>query len=170
MPERRRQVVITGLGPVTAMGLGMEPLWTAMREGRSGIKRIERFDPSGFPCQAGAEVANEQCDVRSLVPKSYRKATKVMARDIELAVGAASAAVADAGLTTKATNPDAPPTIPASHWTPRQRDDLTCAQPVETGNCRFRPSRHRGDASAARARIFVKYGDEQTAGSAAPAL
>jgi 3-oxoacyl-[acyl-carrier-protein] synthase II len=50
-------------------------------------------------------------DVKELVPKSYRKATKVMARDIEIAVGAALMAVRDAGLSTRGTDPDHPPTI-----------------------------------------------------------
>lgn len=107
----RRRVVITGVGPITAFGVGIDPLWTAMCEGRSAIRRISRFDPSGFPCQIAAELSDELFDVRSIVPKSYRKATKVMARDIELAVGAAAAAVSDAQLITKAVDPDAAPSI-----------------------------------------------------------
>jgi 3-oxoacyl-[acyl-carrier-protein] synthase II len=51
-----------------------------------------------------------------VVPKSYRKATKVMARDIELAVGAAAAAVADARLVTKATDAEASPSIPPERF------------------------------------------------------
>jgi len=43
-----------------------------------------------------------------IVPKNYRKATKLMSRDIELAVVAADAAIRDAGLRTRATNPDGP--------------------------------------------------------------
>src|SRR5262245_9227340 len=111
MPAESRRIVITGLGPITAFGVGIGPLWSAMCEGRTAIKRISRFDPSGFPCQIAAELPDDAFDVKSVVPKSYRKATKVMARDIELAVGAAAAAVADAKLVTKATNPEANPTI-----------------------------------------------------------
>src|SRR5262245_43814803 len=111
-----RRIVITGLGPITAFGVGMGPLWSALCEGRSAIKRISRFDPSGFPCQVAAELPDELFDVKSVVPKSYRKATKVMARDIELAVGAAAAAVADAKLITKAVNPEKTPTIPAARF------------------------------------------------------
>jgi 3-oxoacyl-[acyl-carrier-protein] synthase II len=111
MSTSRREVVITGLGPITGFGLGIDPLWSAMCEGRTAIRRISRFDPSGFPCQIGAELPDELFDVKHVVPKSYRKATKVMARDIELAVGAAAAAVTDAGLVTKAVNSDVPPTI-----------------------------------------------------------
>jgi 3-oxoacyl-[acyl-carrier-protein] synthase II len=110
MPSRR--VLITGLGPITAFGLGVDPLWEAMVAGRSAVARITRFDPAALPCRIAAELGDDRFDVRTVVPKSYRKATKVMCRDIELAVGAAMAAVQDAGLTTRGTNPDGPPTIP----------------------------------------------------------
>lgn len=116
MPSGPRTTVITGLGPITAFGVGAPPLWSALCEGRSAIRRIGRFDPAGFPCQAAAELPDELFDVRSVVPKSYRKATKVMARDIELAVGAAAAAVADAKLITKAVDPEKTPTIPPSRF------------------------------------------------------
>jgi 3-oxoacyl-[acyl-carrier-protein] synthase II len=106
-----RPVVITGLGPITAFGMGMDGLWDAMIEGRSAIGPITRFDASGFDCSVGAEMPADAYDVRKIVPKSYRKATKVMCRDIELAVGAAAAAVADAQLITKGTDPETPPTI-----------------------------------------------------------
>ena len=102
--------MITGLGPVTACGVGIQPLWSALCDGQSAVRRIARFDPSGFACRVGAELPDERFDIRSVVPKSYRKATKVMARDIELAVGAAHAAVSDAGLVTRATE-GATPTI-----------------------------------------------------------
>ena len=107
----RRRVVITGLGPVTGFGIGIEPLWDAMVEGRSAIKRIERFNPCGFPCKVAAVLSEDQLIIRKLVPKSDRKATKVMCRDTELAVAAAGAAVRDAGLITKAIDPQAAPTI-----------------------------------------------------------
>jgi 3-oxoacyl-[acyl-carrier-protein] synthase II len=106
-----RPVVITGLGPITAFGVGMDALWKALIEGRSAIRRIEAFDPTGFPCQVAAEMPADAFDIRHVVPKSYRKATKVMCRDIELAVGAAAAAIEDAGLVTRAVDPDADPTI-----------------------------------------------------------
>lgn len=93
-----RRVVITGLGAVSGLGIGMGPLWEALCAGRSAIARIQSFDPSGFDSQIGAEV--REFKVGAFVPKSYRKATKVMARDIELAVAAADQAVRDAGLVT----------------------------------------------------------------------
>ena len=108
-----RNVVITGLGPITGFGPGMQPLWDGLLAGRSAIRRITRFDPASMACQVAAELDDELFNVKKIVPKSYRKATKVMCRDIELAVGGAAAAVEDAGLTTKATDPEAEPTYPA---------------------------------------------------------
>ncbi len=99
-----RDVMITGLGTLTAAGSGMAPLWDAAVEGRSALARIEAFDPSGFDARIAGEVRDFK--VNKIVPKHYRKATKVMARDIELAVGAADCAVRDAGLTTPGTDPD----------------------------------------------------------------
>lgn len=95
----QRRVVITGLGPVTPIGVGVAPFWTALLEGRSGIRRLRAFDPSRFASQIGAEI--EGLSVNDYVPKSYRKAAKIMARDIMLAVVAAHQAVTDAGLRTK---------------------------------------------------------------------
>ena len=56
--------------------------------------------PRGFPSQIAGEVPAFK--IGDYVPKSYRKATKVMARDIELAVVAADDAFKDAGLKSKA--------------------------------------------------------------------
>ncbi|MFO0784620.1 MAG: beta-ketoacyl synthase N-terminal-like domain-containing protein [Phycisphaerales bacterium] len=102
MPRQSRAVVITGTGTVTPFGLGTGALWQALCEGKSGFGPCRTFDFSGFPTPYVAQIADEAFDLKSVVPKSYRKATKVMSRDIELSVGAASAAVADAGLVTKA--------------------------------------------------------------------
>lgn len=98
-PPMRRSVVITGLGAVTGFGYGADALWDGLCAGRSAIRRIECFDPSGLNCQVGAEVRD--FSARDHVPKTYRKAVKVMARDIELAVGAAKAAIEHAGIFTR---------------------------------------------------------------------
>ncbi len=97
-----RNVVITGLGTVTGLGLGIEPLWEGLLAGRSALGPIGRFDASGFPAHFAGEV-DPSFAIRDWVPKTYRKGTKVMCRDIELAVAAAALAVRDAGLTTKGT-------------------------------------------------------------------
>jgi 3-oxoacyl-[acyl-carrier-protein] synthase II len=101
----RRRIVITGLGPITGFGVGIAPLWDAMVEGRSAIRAIEQFDPGGFECGIAAEVRKEDFDVRKVVPREHRKATKVMCRDTALAVGGAAAALADAGLNGDAAEP-----------------------------------------------------------------
>jgi 3-oxoacyl-[acyl-carrier-protein] synthase II len=94
-----RRVVITGLGLVTPIGIGAEAVWNALMEGKPGVKRIAAFDPSRFASQVGGQI--ESLVVSNYVPKAYRKSTKVMARDIEIAVAAAYEAAKDAGLKTK---------------------------------------------------------------------
>lgn len=96
-----RRVIISGLGTVSALGIGIQENWQGAVEGRIAIGPIQAFDASGFDCQLAGEVRDFR--VMDFVPKSYRKATKVMARDIELAVAAADLAARDAGLITKGT-------------------------------------------------------------------
>ena len=95
-----RRVVVTGVGVIAPIGIGAKSFWENLLAGKVGIKRIESFDPSGLPCQVAGECPAYK--IGDFVPKSYRKATKVMARDIELAVIAADDAMKDAGLQTKA--------------------------------------------------------------------
>lgn len=97
-----RRVYLTGVGPVSGLGLGIESNWKALCDGESAIAPVRAFDASAMGCPVAAEVA-EDFKVRDFVPKSYRKGTKVMARDIELAVAAADLAARDAGLVTKGT-------------------------------------------------------------------
>jgi 3-oxoacyl-[acyl-carrier-protein] synthase II len=99
-PHTNRRVVITGLGTVSALGAGARALWEGLVEGRSGLRPITAFDASGFRARLGGEV--EGFSAREFVPKHYRKAVKVMARDTELAVGAALLAAEDAKLSTRA--------------------------------------------------------------------
>ncbi|MBC7783939.1 MAG: beta-ketoacyl-[acyl-carrier-protein] synthase family protein [Burkholderiales bacterium] len=95
-----KRVVVTGVGIVSPLGIGAKTYWENLLSGQIGIKRITAFDPGGFSCQIGGEVPAYK--IGDYVPKSYRKATKVMARDIELAVIAADEAFRDAGLKSKA--------------------------------------------------------------------
>lgn len=105
----KRRVVITGVGVVSSLGNGRECYFEGLLSGRIGIDRLQGFDPVGFPCQIGGEVSDLK--VRNHVPKAHRKATKLMSRDIELAVVAADLAIRDAGLQTKGTAPEEQPNI-----------------------------------------------------------
>jgi 3-oxoacyl-[acyl-carrier-protein] synthase II len=51
-----RRVVITGLGMVTPLSIGVEENWEAVSKGKSGIGTITKFDASSFPCQIAGEV------------------------------------------------------------------------------------------------------------------
>ncbi len=95
-----RRVVITGVGVISPIGIGAKAFYSALVAGQCGVRRISVFDPGGFACQIAGEVPAFK--IGDYVPKSYRKATKVMARDIELAVVAADDAFKDAGLVSKA--------------------------------------------------------------------
>src|SRR4026208_1417477 len=53
---RPRRVVITGMGCVTPLGIGRDAFWNGLITGKSGVRRIEAFDPSSFPVQIAAEV------------------------------------------------------------------------------------------------------------------
>ena len=50
------RVAVTGFGVVSAIGVGRSAFWRALREGRSGVGRISRFDCGGFAVQLAAEV------------------------------------------------------------------------------------------------------------------
>lgn len=94
------RVVITGIGVVAPIGIGTKTFWENLLAGKSGIAKTRQFDPGGFGCYLAGEVPEYK--IGDFVPKSYRKATKVMARDIELAVVAADDAFKDAGIKSKA--------------------------------------------------------------------
>ena len=89
-----RRVVVTGLGAVTPLGIGVGPTWEAVLAGRSGVGRITKFDPSGFSTTIAAEV-------KGFVPEDYidRKEVKRMDPFIHLAMASAHFAMGDAGLT-----------------------------------------------------------------------
>ncbi len=86
-------MVITGMGAVTPLGLGVDEMWENLVAGRSGIGRITHFDPTGFPSQIAGEV-------KDFDPTRYmsNREARRMARFSQLAVAAALQAVENAGL------------------------------------------------------------------------
>jgi 3-oxoacyl-[acyl-carrier-protein] synthase II len=53
-----KRVVITGLGPVTPIGIGKEEYWDSLIAGKSGVSYITRFDTENFPTKIAAEIKN----------------------------------------------------------------------------------------------------------------
>jgi len=98
------RVVITGLGAVTPLGLTVNETWAGLCAGTSGINKITAFDPVGFNCKLAGQVPDYK--IREYVPKTYRKAVKLMSRDIELGVIAANEAFVHAGLITRGIDPE----------------------------------------------------------------
>ncbi len=87
-------VVITGIGLITALGVGAEETWAAIKEGKSGIRRITRFDPSPFPSQIAGEALDFDPE-QWIDPREARK----MDRYTQMAAAATFMALKDAELT-----------------------------------------------------------------------
>jgi 3-oxoacyl-[acyl-carrier-protein] synthase II len=97
-----REAVITGLGVVTPIGIGMDAFVESLRAGRSGVTTISPFAEKGMPFNIGAPV-------RDFDGKQYvqpRKAMKVMSREIQTAYAAADLALKHAHLSKEAVDPD----------------------------------------------------------------
>ena len=87
------RAVVTGVGCVTPIGEDVGEFWQNLTSGRSGIRRISLFDPSGLDCQIAAEV-KEWDPTRHMDAKAARRA----ARFSQFAIAAARQAVDDSGL------------------------------------------------------------------------
>jgi 3-oxoacyl-[acyl-carrier-protein] synthase II len=87
------RVVITGFGCVTPIGIGRENFWASLKNGVSGVRRIETFDVSESPVKIAAEVLDFDWEAELSV-----KDRKHVARTVPLALRAAREAAADAGL------------------------------------------------------------------------
>jgi len=125
-----RRVAITGLGVVSPAGVGIEPLWQALLEGRQAVGAVSLFDVGEFPCRIAGQI--NDFSARNFVPKDYRKSVKVMARDIEIAVAGADLAFKDAALTTRAAG-GAPMTVPAKRLGCNVGAGLICTDLDELG-------------------------------------
>ena len=90
---KKRRVVVTGLGVVSPIGNSLEEFWKSLLEGKSGVKRLQCFDPTHFTSKIAAEV-------KHFDPSSYLspKEIKRMDRFVQFAVVSAKKAVSDAKL------------------------------------------------------------------------
>jgi 3-oxoacyl-[acyl-carrier-protein] synthase II len=88
----RRKVVVTGIGPVTPVGTGVDDFWTGLTSGRNGIRRIQRFDPSDLPVTLAAEVPDFD-PTAWLDPKEARRTD----RFTQFAIASVKLAWEDAG-------------------------------------------------------------------------
>lgn len=87
---RKRRVVVTGLGAVSPIGHTIDKFWNSLLEGKSGVKRLTRFDPSYYTCKIGAEITDFDPSPY-LSPKELRR----MDRFVQFAVVGAKKAVVD---------------------------------------------------------------------------
>lgn len=89
----KKRVVITGLGVVSPVGIGLEQFWSSLTAGVSGIGPVTRFDPSGYSTKIAGEV-------KDFDPVDYfdKKEARRMDRFTQFAVAAAGMAVRDAAL------------------------------------------------------------------------
>src|SRR5688500_16949486 len=97
-----REVVITGLGVVSPLGIGRGAFWAALERGTSGLDWLPEYAGSKLPFRIGGRVPGFD-------PKQYvqpRKTIKVMCAEIQYAYAAAGLAMQDAGLAKGAVEPD----------------------------------------------------------------
>ncbi len=95
-----RRVVVTGLGLVTPLGDGVETSWARLIEGRSGIRRIDRFDVSDLPCRIAGLVPGPE-EEGGFRATDYVEPRELRRNDmfIVYALAAATQALRDAGWT-----------------------------------------------------------------------
>ncbi|HEY6286551.1 MAG TPA: beta-ketoacyl-[acyl-carrier-protein] synthase family protein [Ktedonobacteraceae bacterium] len=92
--QKQKRVVITGLGVVAPNGIGKEDFWQACISGRSGIRRITRFDANFLPTQIAGEVVDFDPSSLGLT----KEEADILDRGTQFAVAAANLAYCDSGL------------------------------------------------------------------------
>lgn len=93
MLNLNRRVVVTGMGVVSPVGIGLDAFWDGLTSGRSGIKPITQFDTSGFPVRFAGEV--QDFDASNWLD---RKEARRMDRVSHFGVAASLEAFKDSGL------------------------------------------------------------------------
>ena len=89
----KKRIVVTGVGPITPIGIGKQAFWDALLAGKNGIERITRFDATNYAAQIAGEV--KDFDVDGYIDK---KEAKRMDRYAQFAVVSAGMALKDAGI------------------------------------------------------------------------
>ncbi len=91
----KRRVVITGLGIVSPIGIGLAENWASIAAGKGGIARITHFDATGYPSMIAGEVKSFDVTKFGVTEKEARR----MDRFIQLGMAAGIEAMRDSGLT-----------------------------------------------------------------------
>jgi 3-oxoacyl-[acyl-carrier-protein] synthase II len=97
-----RRVVITGLGAVTPIGNDVATFWSNLKNGVSGIRKIQAFDTTGYGCQIAGEV-------RDFEPKNFFNNPKDVRRTdrfSQFAMAAAKMSIQDSGIDLERVNHD----------------------------------------------------------------
>ena len=89
----KRRVVVTGIGMISPLGVGNEPTWQGLVEGRPGIGPITKFDASAYACRIAGEVKGFNAE--DWIEKKEVKKSDTF---IHYAIAAATMAVRDANL------------------------------------------------------------------------
>ena len=93
----KRQVVITGIGVISPLGIGIEEFWENLSAGRSGITKVDLIQDSALPDHIGGQARGfNDKKARELVRP--RKSIKAMCREIQMGVASAMVALDVAGL------------------------------------------------------------------------
>lgn len=90
----KRRVVVTGIGIISPLGHDVETVWSALREGKSGVDTITHFDASSFPTHFAAEVKDYDLSKYVDDVDAYQWSTS----NTRFAIGAATQAVKDSGI------------------------------------------------------------------------
>lgn len=88
-------IVITGLGAITPLGVGVENVWKRLIAGQSGIKNNNRFDTENWKCQIAGLVPDKENDEFGFNPLDFMESKDVRRNDlfIQFAIGAAFEAI-----------------------------------------------------------------------------
>src|SRR5215208_4340053 len=100
-PDFSRRVAVTGLGVISTIGQDIETMWDSLSAGKSGLKRITRWDPTPYEAQAAGEI-NDFDGTQWMDFKAIRRTD----RNVVMGVAAAKQALADSDLKVDESNRD----------------------------------------------------------------